>query len=86
MIYRDLEERPVGMQTADFVGSEEVDSIRSFMSSVRAIANTDTCEDVTGGLEVCTPDCIIWHDTSCCYYKKACNPCKDTYLSALCLA
>lgn len=52
MIYRDLEARPIGMQIADFVGKQDLHIITSFLSGVHAIRNRDTCEDVTGGLEV----------------------------------
>ena len=53
MIYRDYCDGPGGLQTADFVGQQNLDSMTSFLSGVSARGGGDQCEDVAGGLKVC---------------------------------
>ena len=52
MIYRDYCDGPNGLQTADFVGQQNLDSMTSFLTGVSARGGGDQCEDVAGGLQV----------------------------------
>lgn len=52
MIYRDIEDGPRGLQTADFVGKQNLDTINSFLGGVSAYGGGDECEDIAGGLKV----------------------------------
>ena len=52
MIYRDYCDGPGGLQTADFVGQQNLDSMTSFLGGVSARGGGDECEDVAGGLKV----------------------------------
>ena len=52
MIYRDFYNGPEVLQTIDFVDEQHSGALTSFLSSIRAIRNTDECENVAGGLKV----------------------------------
>ena len=72
VIYRDYDDGPGGLQVADFVGKQNLDSMTSFLGGVHAYGGADECEDIAGGLRV-----------SCTRLNKAHLPCPETELVPL---
>ena len=79
-MYRDYYNGPEVLQKADFVDEQNSESLTRFLRNVRSIANTDTCENVAGGLRVrfaeptqhpqgvpskTQPQCVDWQQASC---------------------
>lgn len=72
VIYRDYDDGPRGLQVADFVGKQNLDSMTSFLGGVHAYGGADECEDIAGGLRV-----------SCTRLNKAHLRCPETEHVAL---